>query len=83
MSETRNQKRIREILDEAPAEEDHSLQAQALKRADPEHVPRTMTPWEWEQWYAEHGVPPEHQQRPEPTARPGLWQRLLQRLGVK
>lgn len=36
---------------------DSSLDAKAYERAMSGKVPRTMTPWEWEQWYAEHGKP--------------------------
>ena len=36
---------------------DSSLDAKAYERAMSGKVPRTMTAWEWEQWYAEHGKP--------------------------
>lgn len=36
---------------------DSSLDAKAFKRAMSGKIPRTMTAWEWEQWYAEHGKP--------------------------
>jgi len=36
---------------------DSSLDAKAFDRAMSGKVPRTMTAWEWEQWYAEHGKP--------------------------
>ena len=79
MSETRNQRRIREILGEAEPEQDHSLRAQAMDRATSERVPKTLTPWEWEQWYAEHGAPPAHRQ-PVQTQKSSLLQRLRLRL---
>ena len=53
--ETRNQKLIREILHEKEESSDTSLQAKAFDRAMSGKVPRTLTPWEWEEWYAEHG----------------------------
>ncbi len=37
-----------------------SLRDKALERALGGSVPKTLTPWEWEQWYAEHGQPEEH-----------------------
>ena len=55
--ETRNQRRIRELLGESEPPKDHSLQAQAYERAVNQAVPTTMTPWEWEEWYALHGKP--------------------------
>ena len=77
MSETRNQRRIREILGEQEPEKDHSLRAQAMERAAEDGVPRTMTPWEWEQWYASHGMPDQHRVKPESSR--SLWQRLFGR----
>lgn len=55
--ETRNQRLIRQILNEEVALTDTSLRAQAMRRARKDDVPRTMTPFEWEQWQAENGVP--------------------------
>lgn len=37
----------------------NSLQAKALDRAMGGDRPKTMTPWEWEQWYQDHGFPEE------------------------
>ena len=53
--ETRQQKLIREILDEKVDTTDNSLRAKALERALSGTKPRTMTPWEWEEWYAAQG----------------------------
>lgn len=54
---------------------DNSLRGKSLKRAKSGQVPKTLTPHEWEQWYAEHGVPDSH--RTESEDRPtNLWQRL-------
>ena len=50
MTETRNQQRIREILQEKEAEQDNSLQGKALARATGQQLPRTLTPWEWQEW---------------------------------
>ena len=78
MTETRNQQRIREILQEKEAEQDNSLRGKALERATGQQVPRTLTPWEWQQWYEEHGQPAEHLR--EAVERPApWWRRLLRR----
>jgi hypothetical protein len=37
-----------------------SLHHQALQRATGSHVPRTLTPHEWELYYEQNGVPPSH-----------------------
>ena len=42
---------------------DTSLRAKSLRRALDKEVPNTLTPYEWEQWYAEHGVPQSHKKR--------------------
>jgi hypothetical protein len=55
-------------------EHDSSLEAAALRRAAGTTPPRTLTPYEWEQWYAEHGVPEQH--RATPKRAPRWWQRL-------
>jgi hypothetical protein len=52
--------RIARLLGEEQAQSDLSLRAQSLKRATTESVPRTLTPHEWEQWYAQHGIPDSH-----------------------
>jgi hypothetical protein len=77
--ETRQQKLVSRILDEKPERADTSLRAQAWRRARGEEPPRTMTPWEWEQWYAEHGRPEDQQKEPA-APRSGWLRRLLARL---
>ena len=81
MTETTNQRRIRELLGEKEPEKDRSLRGQALARATEESVPKTLTPWEWEQWYEAHGTPTSHKAREK--SRPGLWQRLFGRKNQK
>ena len=66
--------RISELLGEEQEDIDKSLRGRALERARSESVPRTLTPYEWEQWYAEHGVPDEHQ-RERSDERPVSWWR--------
>ncbi|MGB1139422.1 MAG: hypothetical protein ACPG1A_00915 [Halioglobus sp.] len=46
-------------------------------------MPNTLTPWEWEQWYDEHGMPPKFvepkAEKAEKQAKSGKgswWQRL-------
>ncbi len=75
MTETRNQQRIREILQDKEEEQDHSLRGQALERATGRQVPRTLTPWEWQQWYEQHGQPVEH--RREASEPLPWWRRML------
>ncbi|MDX1735357.1 MAG: hypothetical protein R3228_13375 [Halioglobus sp.] len=58
---------------------DTSLRGKALDRALGTDIPKTLTPYEWEQWYAEHGVPESHRSS-EPGHEPGPLRRLLQRL---
>lgn len=76
MTETRNQQRIRKILDEKEEENDNSLRGKALERATGQRLPRTLTPWEWQQWYADHGQPAEHR-RPSSKQRKPWWRRLI------
>ncbi len=86
--ETPQQRKIREALnrtspgdsstlDNSEPEGSTSLQAHALEHTDPDYVPKTLTPHEWEAWYAEHGVPASHRQtsKAAPAAQ-SLWSRL-------
>ena len=72
-------RKIARILGEAGDTADTSLRAKSLARATGPEVPRTLTPFEWEQWYAQHGVPEKHRQDARPRATP-WWRRLLSRL---
>jgi hypothetical protein len=69
---------IKRLLGEKEAPTDHSLRAKSLHRATAETVPTTLTPYEWEQWYAEHGVPLQH--RTTHTGKRLSWWRRLFRL---
>jgi hypothetical protein len=90
--ETRQQRLIRQALEHdsdpqrpgcakrADPTETTSLRDQALKHIDPDYVPRTLTPHEWEAYYARVGVPRSHRQaepRTDPRQGPGLLRRLL------
>ena len=86
--ETRQQKLIREApekepstaqndhADSAAAEHNASLRDQALKHIDERYVPKTLTPFEWEEYYKRMGIPSSHRQAaskpPEPGTTPGL-----------
>ena len=52
--------KIRRLLGEKEKSTDHGLGAKSLRRALSGDVPKTLTPYEWEQWYADHGVPEGH-----------------------
>ncbi|AQA18219.1 hypothetical protein BST95_08215 [Halioglobus japonicus] len=39
---------------------DNSLRGKSLQRALGKEIPKTLTPYEWEQWYEENGVPEAH-----------------------
>ena len=71
--------RIAQLLGEDQASSDLSLRAQSLKRATTGSVPHTLTPYEWEQWYAQYGVPDSHSNnQPKPIV--SWWRRLLGRI---
>ena len=62
--------------DEGDGTGDHSLQAKSLDRALNNRVPKTLTPYEWEEWYSKHGVPDTHREH-QSTARFGWFGRWL------
>jgi len=68
--------RIAQLLGEEQASSDLSLRAQSLKRATTDSIPRTLTPYEWEQWYAQHGIPEAHRRDTRREKR-SWWRRLL------
>lgn len=73
--------RIKDLLGEKEEASDNSLRAKSLERALEEKVPTTLTPYEWQQWYAEHGVPESH--LPANIAKPqrlSWWRRWLQKI---
>lgn len=51
MTKTTKQKIIDLILDKQEQQPKNSLQEKALNRALNGGIPRTMTPFEWEDWY--------------------------------
>ena len=61
---------IRQTLKEQGDNADTSLRGKSLQRALGQQVPKTLTPYEWESWYAEHGVPESHKQRETKPKRP-------------
>jgi len=68
-------KRIKELLGETEPSADTSLQSYSLRRATQKLPPRTLTPFEWEQWYSENGVPASHKSSKAPAVE-SFWQRL-------
>jgi len=64
--ETRQQRLIREALEHhgeasrGEQEPEVSLRDQSLKHTREDYVPRTLTPFEWEAYYRDHGVPAGH-----------------------
>jgi hypothetical protein len=69
-------KRIREILGEREEESDTSLRGNSMRRAVNGNLPRTMTPFEWEQWYAENGMPKEHRAAQDGAIKAKRWARV-------
>lgn len=69
-------KRIRELLGEREEESDTSLRGNSMRRAEKAELPRTMTPFEWEQWYAENGMPEEHKRAQDDAVKATRWSRV-------
>lgn len=67
---TDNKTRIDRILNKDENSADTSLRAKSLQRATRGTVPKTLTPYEWEQWYSEHGIPGTHLQPTQKRASP-------------
>lgn len=61
-------------------ETDRSLRGQALRRATVNTPPRTLTAWEWKEWYAQHGVPDTHRAALPGNAQQGKLRDLLKKL---
>ena len=55
-----NHEKLQPLLGAKEQSNDHSLRANSLSRAISGEIPKALTPYEWEQWYAEHGVPHSH-----------------------
>lgn len=72
-----NHERIRRILGEKESSTDNSLRAKSLGRALAGDVPKTLTPYEWEQWYAEHGVPEGHLVPAAEKQRRSWWRKVI------
>lgn len=60
---------------------DNSLRGKSLERALHSDLPRTLTPYEWQEWYERHGVPPDHRQAVAP-APSSFWQRIKRLLSA-
>lgn len=80
---SRHEELIKKILneDEKSAEDPiNTLRAHSFDHLSDDYLPKTMTPYEWLEYYEQHGVPESHKQQVEPTAKPAKrpwWQRLF------
>lgn len=73
----RNHEKILEIVQaDTEPQKDLSLQGNARRRALETVVPRTLTPWEWQEWYAIHGVPESHRNPEAIESKPTMLERL-------
>ena len=66
---------IEDILEAKEAPIDNSLRGNALRRATKAEVPRTLTAWEWEEYYRINGVPDAHA-KTSTGPKVGFWQRF-------
>lgn len=73
-------KRIEQLLGDDKDTADNSLRGKSLQRAMSDRVPTTLTPYEWEQWYLEHGIPDSHKAI-EQEHQTSWWRRLWPRNG--
>jgi hypothetical protein len=71
-----NHEKLRLLPDEKEQPTDHSLRGSSLARALSGEVPKTLTPYEWEQWYAEHGVPHSHLAPPPAKQSTSSWRTM-------
>jgi len=39
---------------------DHSLRGRSLRHTEKDYIPKTLTPYEWLEYYEQHGVPDSH-----------------------
>ena len=67
--------RIRQLLGDKEERADTSLRSKSLKRATVKEPPTTLTPYEWQQWYQEHGIPSSHRRPARRVALP--WYKRL------
>lgn len=70
---TTHNAKIAAILATNEQRSDNSLRGKSLQRALHGDLPKTLTAYEWEQWYAEHGVPSSHINISEPQGRKPWW----------
>jgi hypothetical protein len=66
---------IDDILEAKEESIDTSLRGKALSRATSSAVPKTLTAWEWEEYYRTHGRPDTHIKASDASTT-GFWQRL-------
>lgn len=57
---------------------DHSLRGRSLRHTEEDYVPKTLTPYEWLEYYEQHGIPESHISFKKHQAKPiSLWQKLM------
>lgn len=74
-SSTTTKQRIDHILADGDERSDTSLRGHSLQRALSQDVPKTLTPYEWQEWYKLHGVPEGHVQSTQGSKR-RWWQSI-------
>jgi hypothetical protein len=77
-----NKDELEKLLDRGQGKDPNKatdLRGKALLRATEEKIPRTMTPYEWLEYYEKHGIPPEHQTI---EAKPSLLKRIRAKLKI-
>ena len=67
------------LAETAQKKRDNSLRGNAMRRAISGDVPKTLTPWEWHQWYSEHGMPQEFGKVENSTQR-SKWKRFISKV---
>lgn len=72
------QQLIDDILGEKDEASDNSLRGKSMERALEGKTPKTLTPWEWLEYYEEHGVPESHGAADDKPSTP-WWRRWFSR----
>lgn len=68
-----HEEKLAALLAPKEGRSDNSLRGKALMRALQNTTPKTLTPYEWEQWYAKNGVPQSHINIREPERLKTWW----------
>ena len=65
--------------DDEPAA-DHSLRGRSLRHTEKDYVPKTLTPYEWLEYYEQHGVPESHKNIDNPLPQKTHWYQKIIKL---